>query len=136
MSTPDISVIFCEQVRFEASGQFSIVGVWPPHIEAEDFPFSEAMALVLVWSDAPQQAVVDLTLRSGGGAEFGNASFPTGVPAETAGLVSYLPLPPRRITLSAPDTIEVWVGVDGGESRLVGMMRVVDANGPNAIMAK
>lgn len=123
---PDaIAVLFAEEFRPEASGQITAVGIWPPMITIEEFPWSERVAPMLIWRDMKDEVEIKFELRSRSGAVFAEAQFRTGIEGGAKeGILSYLPLPPRRITLSSPDIIDVAIRIEDGEERIVGSLMI------------
>lgn len=127
MPAPEaVAVLFAEEYRPEVSGQLSAVGVWPPVQTVEEFPWTAEIAPLIMWRDMVEEVEITLEIRSRGGAHFAAAQFTTGVEGgANPNTLSYLPLPPRRVVLSAPDIIEVAIRVGDGEEKVIGSMVIL-----------
>lgn len=124
MSTRVTGVLFAEEFRPELSGQVNVIGMFPPRAALESFPWKERVAVMLILEGEGQHKM-RLILDTESGAEFASAEFPVG--GLEPNLPAYLHLPPRRITLSSPDIVQVRVGFDGAEPTVVGRLVIAAA---------
>lgn len=116
--------IFCDDIRTESSGKIILIGTYLGHMVVTQFPWQGTIAVLMIVEGVGEKARLEIALGTAGGAEFLRAEAEVGLLPGATQQVAYLPLPPVPVSISGADTIELKVGFDGGEMRVVGTVGV------------
>lgn len=123
---PDVlGVIICDGIRQENNGKLILVGVYTGTMIVQQFAFGTELAMAAILGERTEKiSRVKLRVGTTGGAEFVDGDFALPEPQWVSVDQTLIPLPPVPVVFSTPDVLEVRIGLNGGEERLVGRLKI------------
>lgn len=130
MSSNNKFALFCDDVRQEVNGKLIAIGIYSGGINVPSFPWGGGLStLISLGLLTIGEHSVRCSFKSTSGAVFGQLEATIDNQSATVGVL--FPTPALAFSLSSPDTIELYVGVDGAEEKLVATMPVALGSAPN-----
>jgi len=119
------AVLFCDDIRFEASGKLLIVGLYSGDLVVSSFPYTGRLSALVLFTGMPDDPHVKIRVSTATGAIFASAGFDLEAVEHEDDDLMYLPLPPFLVSLSGPETLQIEIAIDDGPFRIAGKLHVV-----------
>ncbi|MDX5331254.1 MAG: hypothetical protein LPK04_08695 [Caulobacteraceae bacterium] len=125
--TKILGAMFCDDVRIENNGKVILIGLYTGHMTVPQFPYSgRIFSLLILDEPLPLVCTLRVRVKGGSGAVFAEGEFEIETEAVTPVAQTLLyPMPPAIVSLSSPDTIELWVKIGDAEEVRAGALPVV-----------
>lgn len=124
-------VQFCDDIRQEANGKWILIGCYGESMVVPQFPFSGRLSCLVTMEAeaAPHRIEVEFRLASGG--RIGTLEMELeAIPGPYTRF--QLPIPPASLTFSSPDTIMLYLGVNGEPVRELGRLKIEQGQVPGS----
>lgn len=121
------AALFCDDIRMEQNGKLILIGAYTGQMIVPSFPAENNLHCMLIIGeiDNPDIKIV-AKVSSHDGAAFGQLEMDVNLDLDSLGqMPAWIPLPPFRFSISAPDALEISVGLDGQNPHLVGKLPVI-----------